>query len=96
LSSRTKQTPQHMQNDFGRHPEGAECGVRGVRRSKAAATGDLDWKSVRLQEALISPKKILVDAKLEHDIVKNYKLLQAAFMKKNINKVTLPLAWSST
>ena len=70
--------------------------MRGVQKLKAADTIDLDWTSVHSQEALISPKKILVDAKLEHDIVKNYKLLQAAFMKKNINKVILPLSWSST
>lgn len=50
----------------------------------------LDISPSRLQEALINPKKILIDAKLEHDIVKNYKLLQAAFMKKGINKVCPP------
>lgn len=43
------------------------------------------------QEDVIPPKKILLDAKLEHDVVKNYKLLQAAFMKKNINKVLAPV-----
>eukprot|EP00291_Cryptomonas_curvata_P017504 CAMPEP_0172168410 /NCGR_PEP_ID=MMETSP1050-20130122/10125_1 /TAXON_ID=233186 /ORGANISM="Cryptomonas curvata, Strain CCAP979/52" /LENGTH=127 /DNA_ID=CAMNT_0012839335 /DNA_START=93 /DNA_END=473 /DNA_ORIENTATION=+ len=31
-------------------------------------------------------KKLLFEAKLEHDCVKNYKLLQALFDKKNIKK----------
>ena len=34
-------------------------------------------------------KKVLFDAKLEHDFIKNYKVLQSVFDKKQVTKVSI-------